>query len=420
VAVAPAAVFATNKGGVVITDYAAGPGQPQSITSGPDGALWYTDLSSNGYGNMIWRMTTAGVVTSFSDPTIASPQEITAGPDGALWFTNFGNNSIGRITTSGVVSNFIATGFDEPCGITTGPDGALWFTNYGNNSIGRITPSGSEIDRYTAPGIDVPCSITAGPDGALWFTNIRNNSIGRITTAGAISTYSGTGIDDPGSITAGPDGALWFINQGDESIGRITTSGVVTNYTNTEMSKNGLRGITAGPDGALWFTSGGKEARGDPQFSVGRITTADEITLYKDSGNACSDGQSTGITAGSDVAIWFADEGSCPGINQPGAISRASLPPYDIVSPPSGAANSSVTITGGGFAAGESVKVNYETGLASPTKVTLCTTTATVTGTFSCSGSIPGASKAGATGLHDVKAFGATSKIVVATGFTLT
>jgi streptogramin lyase len=31
---------------------------------------------------------------------------ITSGPDGALWFTNAGNNSIGRITTSGKVTNY--------------------------------------------------------------------------------------------------------------------------------------------------------------------------------------------------------------------------------------------------------------------------------------------------------------------------
>jgi hypothetical protein len=45
------------------------------------------------------RITTAGVVTNYADPSISSPEGITAGPDGALWFTNFSNSSIGRITT---------------------------------------------------------------------------------------------------------------------------------------------------------------------------------------------------------------------------------------------------------------------------------------------------------------------------------
>ena len=45
------------------------------------------------------RITTDGVVTNYTDPTIDGPIDITAGPDGAMWFTNEGNNSIGRITT---------------------------------------------------------------------------------------------------------------------------------------------------------------------------------------------------------------------------------------------------------------------------------------------------------------------------------
>jgi hypothetical protein len=126
VAVAPTTVSAADKGGVVITNYAAGRGQPQNITSGPDGALWYTDAGIDGpTTDVIWHMTKAGVVTSFSDPTIHQAGEITAGPDGAMWFTNESTNSIGRIASSGAVTNFIATGIDFPCGITTGPDGAL-------------------------------------------------------------------------------------------------------------------------------------------------------------------------------------------------------------------------------------------------------------------------------------------------------
>lgn len=48
----------------------------------------------------------AGVVKTYSDPSISGPNGITAGPDGALWFTNSANNSIGRITTGGRVTNY--------------------------------------------------------------------------------------------------------------------------------------------------------------------------------------------------------------------------------------------------------------------------------------------------------------------------
>ena len=119
------------------------------------------------------------------DPSIDQPEGMTAGPDGALWFTNAGNNSIGRIITAGAVTNYTDPSIDQPESITTGPDGALWFTNAGNNSIGRVTTTGV-VTNYTDPSIDQPESITTGPDGALWFTNAGNNSIGRISTSGAI------------------------------------------------------------------------------------------------------------------------------------------------------------------------------------------------------------------------------------------
>ena len=86
------------------------------------------------------------------------PEGITTGPDGALWFTNTGNSSIGRITTSGVVTNYTSGSVTDPTSITAGPDGALWFTN--GDSIGRITavPSASVSPSSGSPGSPVAVS----------------------------------------------------------------------------------------------------------------------------------------------------------------------------------------------------------------------------------------------------------------------
>src|SRR5216683_1046064 len=68
-------------------------------------------------------------VTEFPVPTASSnPNGITAGPDGALWFTEFNGNKIGRITTAGGITNEfkIPTANSGPVGIVAGPDGALW------------------------------------------------------------------------------------------------------------------------------------------------------------------------------------------------------------------------------------------------------------------------------------------------------
>ena len=314
---------------------------PYGITTGPDGALWFTETGSA--GNKIGRITTAGAITEYELSTPGSaPDGITTGPDGALWFVESGSNKIGRITTAGVITEFaIPTPNSEAIGITTGPDGALWFTEclgatiaqgYRVN-IGRITTAGAVSEYPLFSGsFSTPCpyGITTGPDGALWFTEdgVASNRIGRITTAGAITEYANPSqSSQPSGITTGQDGALWFADHAgvDLGIGRITTAGAITEYATPSVSSQPI-GITAGPDGALWFT----EAGGN---KIGRITTAGVITEYAIS---TPNSQPIGITTGPDGALWFTESiGNKIGrITTAGAvsltISGASLPPGDV------------------------------------------------------------------------------------------
>jgi virginiamycin B lyase len=176
--------------------------------------LWFTNsfgpACCHGQGS-IGRITTSGTVSTFTAPGIKHPEGITTGPDGALWFTNDGNDtsSIGRITTTGRISIF--PGDPSWTGsITAGPDGALWFDN-SNNELGRITTSGT-VSTYSAPSVWAE-DITTGPDGALWFINLTD-AIGRVTvpapvpasfspTSGAVGTsvtVTGNSLEDAGSV----------------------------------------------------------------------------------------------------------------------------------------------------------------------------------------------------------------------------
>jgi streptogramin lyase len=81
----------------------------RGITAASDRALWFT-MSTAGYG-YIGRITTAGVQTDYLQPPSGSttlpkfnPVGITSGPDGAIWFTDAGNNMIGRIPTGDVTA----------------------------------------------------------------------------------------------------------------------------------------------------------------------------------------------------------------------------------------------------------------------------------------------------------------------------
>jgi streptogramin lyase len=227
------------------------------------------------------RLLLAGVVAEYPIPSpSASPLAITTGPDGALWFTENSSNNIGRITTGGAITEFpIPTADSFPAGITAGPDGALWFTELNADKIGRITTSGV-VTEFAIPTVaGMPNSITAGPDGALWFTEDSFNRIGRITTDGVATDFPTTTPNlIPGGITAGSDGNLWYTKEGGlgqpSFIGRITTSGVDTEFPIPTNGSNPY-GITSGPDGDIWFTETGAGKIGQLSPS---ITTTIQLT----------------------------------------------------------------------------------------------------------------------------------------------
>jgi virginiamycin B lyase len=281
-------------------------GSVNTITSGPDGALWYTDSSRQ----VVGRMTTAGVSTEYS--ICCNPQGITTGPDGALWF-GF-SSGVGRITTDGTLTPY---SLPNCCpgvqGVTPGPDGALWFTEGGccggptGSRIGRITTAGVITEFGQIAGAS-PLGIVAGRDGALWFTEQNGNRIGRITTAGAIVEFPVPSCCGLQAITAAQDGALWFTEPNANKIGRITTHGVITEYP-LPTANSFPFGITGGPDGALWFTEqqGNRVGRINlPSGNVDAVIIEYPLTTLNSS--------PSGIASGPDGALWF---------NQATAIGRA-------------------------------------------------------------------------------------------------
>ena len=279
-----------------------------AIAVGSDNALWFwQDKLGVPNISVLWRITTSGTTSSYQGPGLGGFQSLTPGPDDALWYAS--GNNIGRVTTSGAFSSYplasIPMPFYQSYGIVAGPDGALWFTAWigrslgtaPSSSIGRITTAGA-ITLYDLPDpTSAPNGIAVGSDGALWFT--ETGKIGRITTSGTITEYP---VTVPSSyalewIAAGPDGALWFTESsigGNPIIGRITTAGALTEYSVPWGDSGAEEYITAGPDGAVWFTAGA---------NIGRITSNGIISEYPvPSGNTAG-----GITLGPDGNLWFTD-----------------------------------------------------------------------------------------------------------------
>jgi streptogramin lyase len=306
---------------VTLTEYplgSQGTGQPNyhhpgSITSGPDGRLWFTDNGCDGYPGIcqIGAIATDGTITEYGGAQLGStftPDGIVAGTDCNLWFTENAGRYIGRMTPAGALTQF-PTGLDpgnnDNDGIAVGPDGNVWFiVDTTPATIARITPTGA-ISRFSAglnPGA-LPNFITAGPDGNLWFTDDGTHAaIGRVTPNGVITEFS-AGLPDgssPQQIAAGPDGDVWFSDRGASTIGRVTPSGAISEDVSGLVQNAGPAGLALGPDGNLWFADASWYA------GVGMVSPSGTATEW-------SDGQSGSvpdyIAAGADGNMWFTDYG---------------------------------------------------------------------------------------------------------------
>jgi streptogramin lyase len=296
----------------VINEYptlTAGSG-PVVITTGPDGALWFTE----GNVDKIGRMTTAGVNTNeFSDGSPGSfPNGIALGPDNRLWFTEYSTNQIGAMTTTGTVQQYSGLTGSNPAFIVKGSDNAMWFTEFSNGGagkIGRITTSGVLHESGDGSG---PWEITSGPDGALWFAESNSSSIGRMAITGTLIAQYPTGQPFPYNIAVGPDGAVWFTECATfgnpsstkvDSIGRVTLAGTVTEYP-VKTQGSCPNGITAGPDGNMWFVENGYLLGPPGASAVGKITMTGAVTEYPLANPTAGPMY---ITKGPDGNLWFTE-----------------------------------------------------------------------------------------------------------------
>lgn len=322
---------------------------PYAITSGPDGALWFTERLVGRIGRVTISASLTGTpfgtdryllqssnLTEYSVPSANSqPTGIANGPDGSLWFTEQSVGKIGRITTTGAITEFpLPSPSSGPVAIAAGPDGCLWFTDQNARKIGRITTSGV-ITEFAVPSGGSPKWIASGPDGNLWFTEFDSdldgnvglpgagNRVGRITTSGSLVEFDlpTSPPRGPFVITSGPDGNLWFTERASNGIGRITTGGVLVEFLAQQPSSSPF-GITRGPDGNLWFA----EILGR---RIVRITTAGSMTEFPLAGDdplSAMFVQPYMITTGSDGNLWFT--------RGAGSISRLILPPPPAVPVP--------------------------------------------------------------------------------------
>jgi virginiamycin B lyase len=250
----------------------------REIVGRPDRNLWFTEFYDH-----IGCITPAGAMHEFAVSTPATqsprnPSSITVGPDGNIWFSELSVSRLGRMIptcadtptqTPPRYDEFPVTTRSSPGSLTSGPDGNIWFLEApGNGSwIGEFSPASGTLVRecplISAGDQAALMSLIQGTDGNLWFADYNQNKIGKITVHGK----GGSACDfeaqeypirtpnaHPYKLTPGPDGNIWFTEQTANQIGRIAPDGVITEFALPSADKGSqLVGITSGPLGSIWF-----------------------------------------------------------------------------------------------------------------------------------------------------------------------
>jgi streptogramin lyase len=146
-------------------------GEPRdSIITGPDGNLWFSDGRFQDVGSM----TPAGVVTAYALPSGHLAEQLTVGPDNAVWFTEPGLSSLGRVSPSGSVSEFALPPSQSAYGIATAADGHLWYV--GGTNVGRLDPATGTVDDFSPLGTFAYSPITVASDGTIWLAPSSNGT----------------------------------------------------------------------------------------------------------------------------------------------------------------------------------------------------------------------------------------------------
>jgi streptogramin lyase len=167
-----------------------GTSNPQEITVGPDGNLWFTDVNKNAISrfNLTTHVMTDFPITVTGAPaTMAAPRGIAVGPDGNIWFTETGGGvaeTLGHIDANGAnygqLSTLVSGGMD-PEGLSVGPDKQLWFTIFQGNQIGQEIAPATAANQFPIGATAGPLHTAAGPDGNVWFSEENQSSVGRVT-----------------------------------------------------------------------------------------------------------------------------------------------------------------------------------------------------------------------------------------------
>lgn len=289
---------------------------PQSIVTGPDGRLWFTQGEGPQATAIVGAITTTGAYSAYALPAGSTGTGITSGANNDMWIV--AGSAILNMTVTGTVRSFpLPAGTTAQGAPTLGPDGAVWFaaTQGGAGAIGRMTASGSlsvfplALPPGAKPGWSVMATaLGVSPTNVIWAPVVSANPAGTASVAAMVAVQTtgamGTVATLPNyscifdcEVVSAPDGNGWTTSG--NAILRVTPGGVVTTYTVvTKLGKAQPTGLVVGPDRNLWFTDG-------VQGNVGELAMKGGTPLPAAKASMLNGYRGTAATRGKKVSIVF-------------------------------------------------------------------------------------------------------------------
>ncbi len=248
---------------------------PGSITTGPDGAIWFTEITSGGVGQLDRYQPGTGALTTNALAQNPSPYAVLSAA-GSLWVFDAVDGGLAIVTTAGVVQNVnppVPAGdhIAGYAGQVVASDGAVWFLaqvdNSGNglvaNTLYRATLAGgtasftNEHDYSTSTST----TISAGLNGGIvvWTGVGNTDAFDLYTSAGARTTVA-TATQQVDSLGLGADGNLWgaVVNGASTTLAQYAYPSMtqIASYLPSfpNPGPTVIQAPVVGPNGTLWMS----------------------------------------------------------------------------------------------------------------------------------------------------------------------
>lgn len=274
--------------------------------------------------------------------TFDLPYSVTSGPDGNLWYTTFSGEP-GAYNPATGAETTVFTGMFGAYDIVTGPDGFLYMTRWdGTALLTKMDTTGQIVAEYDIGFGVTATALTVGPDNALWITgagfvddanglSVHTPLVIRVTTDGSVQQFNAGPLNITGTDIVAASDALYIagqtasvnytdengipqIAQGESRVLRVTLDGTITAF-DVGAGLAGVNSVAVAADGSIYYAQSIANFDGTASYEevIGRFTINPDdtinLTRYVLSADTnVSYVQPNSLLAASDGNIWFSQQ----------------------------------------------------------------------------------------------------------------